>query len=65
MSPEQCLGLDLDVRSDIYSLGAVMFQSLAGREIFEGKNPIQVIAKHLHEAPPSVRTVDSAIPVPV
>ncbi|MBY0545895.1 MAG: serine/threonine protein kinase [Candidatus Obscuribacterales bacterium] len=65
MSPEQCLGLDLDVRSDIYSLGAVMFQSLAGREIFEGKNPIQVIAKHLHEDPPSVRAVDSAIPVPV
>lgn len=65
MSPEQCLGTTLDVRSDIYSLGAVMFRALTGREVFEGKNPIHVIAKHLHEAPPSVCDTNSSIPRPL
>lgn len=65
MSPEQCLGQGLDVRSDIYSLGAVMFKALTGREVFEGQNPIQVIAKHLHEAPPSARDMCSSIPIPL
>lgn len=65
MSPEQCLGMELDVRSDIYSLGAVMFKALTGREVFEGNNPIQVIAKHLQEDPPSVRNEDASIPLPL
>lgn len=65
MSPEQCLGQELDQRSDIYSLGAVMFQALTGQEAFEGKNAIQVIAKHLHESAPSLRSIDSLIPAPL
>lgn len=51
MSPEQCLGEPLDFRSDIYSLGAVMYECLFGKTVFDGNNAIQMISKHLsHEA---------------
>jgi serine/threonine protein kinase len=51
MSPEQCLGNSLDARSDIYSLGCVMYFVLTGQEPFMGKNAVQTIFKHLHEMP--------------
>jgi serine/threonine-protein kinase len=51
MSPEQCRGITLDHRSDIYSLGSVMYEMLTGRPIFTGENPVTVMTKHIHEAP--------------
>ena len=51
MSPEQCLGQQLDSRSDIYSLACAMYQALSGRAPFSGENPVQVIVKHLQERP--------------
>ena len=51
MSPEQCMGYQLDARSDIYSLGCVMYELLSGKPPFQSDNPVQTIVKHLSEAP--------------
>lgn len=57
MSPEQCTGNKLDHRSDIYSLGCVMFEALTGKPLFEGANNMQVIFKHINERPPLFKAV--------
>jgi serine/threonine protein kinase len=54
MAPEQCEGTKLDVRADIYSLGCVMYETLCGHAPFTGKNAIQIILKHIKEAPVTV-----------
>jgi serine/threonine-protein kinase len=53
MSPEQALGEEVDGRSDVYSLGVVLFEMLTGRLPFEGRNATELIAKHI-SAPPEV-----------
>lgn len=51
MSPEQAKGLAADERSDIYSLGAVLYEILTGEPPFEGKNVQEIIAHVIHDAP--------------
>ncbi len=51
MSPEQCRGDQLDVRSDIYSFGCMMYEVVCGSPPFLGDNPIKTILKHLNETP--------------
>jgi len=58
MSPEQCLGFDLDSRSDIYSLGCVMYECVSGKSPFDGHNAVQLIAKHLSAEAPPLRICD-------
>ncbi len=52
MSPEQARGSSVDFRSDIYSLGVVLFEMLAGGRPFEGQSPVEVMAHHLHDPLP-------------
>lgn len=47
MSPEQCLGLKLDARSDIYSLGCVMYETITGIRPFEGRDAFEAMSLHM------------------
>lgn len=49
MSPEQCLSRPIDERSDVYSLGAVMYHALTGQPPFTGDGPVELIVKHVHD----------------
>jgi serine/threonine-protein kinase len=52
MSPEQVQGLDLDNRSDIYSMGVVIYETLTGRLPILGKTMVETMSKHITEMPP-------------
>src|SRR5262249_17232296 len=51
MSPEQARGLDLDARTDIFSLGVVLYELVAGRPAFSGANSIDVLGAILNREP--------------
>ena len=57
MSPEQCLGRRLDVRSDIYSLGCSMYEAIVGKRVFTGPNPLSIVVQHFKLAPRPFDTV--------
>jgi serine/threonine protein kinase len=57
MSPEQARGDKVDHRADIYSLGIVLYEMLAGRVPFEGDSSLVVIYKHIHEPPPAIENI--------
>ena len=52
MSPEQVQGKTLDLRTDIYSAGVLLYQMLAGRHLFEGETAVEVALQHLNTPPP-------------
>lgn len=57
MSPEQCSGIKVDSRSDVYSLGCVMYEALAGKPPLAGENSLATIVKHLQEKPQPLANV--------
>jgi len=62
MSPEQVEGKDVDQRSDIYSLGIILYEMVTGRVPFEGDTPFAVGIKHKSEMPQDPRELNTQIP---
>ncbi len=62
MSPEQAKGSECDIRSDLYSLGVVLFRLLTGRVPFKGENLHSIIYKHIHEPPPDPARLNPSVP---
>ncbi len=55
MSPEAARGEEVDLRADVYSLGVILFDMLCGRPPFEAAQSSEVLAMHIHKAPPAPR----------
>jgi serine/threonine protein kinase/parvulin-like peptidyl-prolyl isomerase len=63
MSPEQCRGAgEVDHRTDIYALGCILFELLAGRPPFEGEGAGEILGKHQYVEPPAIRSLRDDVP---
>jgi len=61
ISPEHLTGAEMDVRSDIYSLGATLFHLITGRFVFEGRTATEIARKHLEAPVPSPKKINPKI----
>ncbi|MBX9721752.1 MAG: protein kinase, partial [Candidatus Obscuribacterales bacterium] len=64
MSPEQCLGQDLDRRADVYSMGVVLYETLTGKLPLLGRNMVETMSKHINENPPAFKDVRPDLYIP-
>jgi serine/threonine-protein kinase len=62
MSPEQAAGRNVDHRTDIYALGVILYEIVAGLRPFTAETPLGVLMKHIQERPPSVRALRPDLP---
>ena len=63
MSPEGARGRYVDARTDLFSLGAVLYEAASGRRPFDGSDPIDVIYSILHDEPPPLRELNDDVPI--
>lgn len=62
MAPEQAEGKDIDPRADVYSLGCVLYEALAGRPPFIGSSPVSVLYQQVHARPAYIRGFNPDVP---
>ncbi len=62
MAPEQIRGTDIDARTDIYAVGAMLFEALVGHPPFESENPVNVLMMHVSDPVPDIRELVPDIP---
>jgi serine/threonine protein kinase len=63
IAPEQARGYTVDHRVDVYSLGVMLFELVAGRLPFEADNAMDLVASHLHDVPPRLGTLALNVPM--
>ncbi len=61
-SPEQAMGEEVDIRSDVYSSGIVLYELLSGNIPFDAKSPWSIISQHITSEPPPINLADGEIP---
>lgn len=65
IAPERARGASADARADLYAVGIMLYELLAGRVPFTGPTPMAVLSKHAYEAPPSPRALNPALPAAI
>ncbi|HLY74577.1 MAG TPA: serine/threonine-protein kinase, partial [Planctomycetota bacterium] len=66
ISPEQAVGLNVDIRTDLYSLGVVMFELVSGKPPFKSDESFMgVVYQHVHHPPPRLREISPQVPEPL
>ena len=62
MAPEQIFGEAVDGRTDIYAAGAVLFECVVGRPVFEASSVVALVSRHMESAPPDPSTLNPDVP---
>jgi serine/threonine-protein kinase len=65
MAPEQGMGQPVDASADQYALGVILFEMVAGGRPFSAKSPLEMVQKHIREAPPKLRAIAPSTPLQV